>query len=162
MVKIENSIQIDASAAIVWEVTTDVERWPEWLPTFSEVTGVSGSEVRPGAIFRIRQPAQPIAEWTVTELVAGQRFVWKSSRRGLNLEASHEVVPDGEAAVSILKVRASGVLSILMWPLLRPAVALALGRENRGLKVRCESIAASAREQGGLFRQQESERLPRV
>ena len=35
--EVENTIHIEAPPAIVWAVTVDVERWPEWTPTVESV-----------------------------------------------------------------------------------------------------------------------------
>lgn len=140
---IENSIRISAPQSLVWEVTTDVERWPGWTPTVTSVVRVDEGPLRPGSIARIRQPLQSEAEWTVTELVPGESFTWESRRRGLIFKASHSVVADGSDSISRLRLETTGILATLLYPLLRPAAGRALSQENKGLKERCEELSGS-------------------
>ena len=133
---------IEARPEIVWAVTEDVERWPEWTPTVSSVERVDRGPFRLGSAARIKQPAQGAAEWTVVEFEHGVRFAWESRRRGLRMVGSHELTPHGTGTISVLGVEASGPVAVLMWPILWPATRLAIWRENRGLKARCEGIAA--------------------
>jgi uncharacterized protein YndB with AHSA1/START domain len=37
MTRLESAIDIRASRELVWEILVDVERWPEWTPTFLSV-----------------------------------------------------------------------------------------------------------------------------
>ena len=143
---VENRISIAAPAAIVWQVTEDVERWPAWTPTVTSVKRMTSGPFGPGSIARIKQPAQPESEWVVTEFTPGRSFSWETRRRGLRMVGSHEIVPTSDGSESILRVEASGLVGRILWPILRPAMAGAIKAENRGLKARCEQIAAATRE----------------
>ena len=135
---VENVLRIDAPPERVWRVTVDVERWPEWTPTVTRVRRLDPGEFRLGSIARIKQPMQPESEWRVTEFVQGSRFAWETRRRGLRMTGTHELEAEGAGTRSRLSVRADGPLTWLLWPLLRPAMAKAIAKENRGLKSRCE------------------------
>jgi Polyketide cyclase / dehydrase and lipid transport len=136
---VENSIHIDASAEAVWAVTVDVDRWPEWTPTVTALTRKDTAAFGLGSVARIKQPMQPMAEWTVTEFTAGQRFVWETRRLGLHMVGGHEMFPDGAGTRNVLHVKATGVFAVMLWPLLRLAIRHALSAENHGLKLRCEA-----------------------
>jgi len=138
MITITDSIQIDAPVEVVWRVTQDVERWPEWTPTVTSVRVVGGGELRLGSVALIKQPAQPESPWTVTELVPGRRFAWETRRTGLHLTAIHELTPADGGTRNVLTVKASGFLSVVLLLLVRLAMRRALAEENRGLKARCE------------------------
>lgn len=137
---IENTIKIRAPHSIVWDITTDVEQWPSWTPTVTSVHLVDEGPLKLGSAARIKQPGQPEAEWTVTEYEAGKSFVWESRRIGLKFRASHNIEEDEAFSISILKVEASGFLSVILWPLLKIAIGRSLKEENKGLKQRCEAL----------------------
>lgn len=140
---IDHEIHIAATPDAVWSVTTDVERWPMWTPTVTSVARIDHGPFRLGSVARIKQPAQRIAYWTVTEFVEGRRFVWETRRPGLRLKGAHELTPDGTGTTNRLRVEAQGPLAFLLGPLLRLAMRRALAAENRGLKARCERSLAS-------------------
>jgi uncharacterized protein YndB with AHSA1/START domain len=139
---VTHSVLIAAPQEIVWRVTEDVERWPEWTPSVSAVTRKDRDSLAPGSRVMIKQPGQPESEWVVTELVAGQRFSWETRRAGLHMVATHELIPAGEGTRNVLTVHTRGFLAMLLWPILRIAIPRALALENGGLKKRCEEVGA--------------------
>jgi uncharacterized membrane protein len=139
---VHDAIYIDAPPAVVWRVTVDVERWPEWTPTVTSVSRIGGP-LALGSVARIKQPAQPEAEWVVTEFEEGQRFAWETRRPGLHMIGRHEMHPESSGTRNVLHVHARGVVAVLLWPVLRFMMRRALADENGGLKKRCEEIARS-------------------
>ena len=139
--RVDDAIHKAAPPDVVWAVTEDVERWPEWTPTVTSVTRLENGPFGLGSVARIKQPGQPEAEWTVTEFGSGQRFSWETRRLGLHMTGTHELSPDGAGTKNVLRVEAKGVVAVLLWPLLRFAMRRALSAENRGLKARCEEIS---------------------
>ncbi len=136
---VEHAIHITVPPETVWAVTSDVERWPDWLATVTSVRRMDAEPFGVGSVARIKQPAQPEAEWTVTEFDPPRRFVWVSSRPGLRFEAIHEVTPSGDGTTNRLSIEATGALAVLLWPILWPALRWALRQENEGLKRTCEA-----------------------
>lgn len=137
---IEHSARIEAPPELVWRITVDLERWPTWTPT---VTGVERADVGPlgvGSRATVRQPAQPTSEWVVTRFEPERRFAWETRRAGLRMVGEHELIPDGDATLNVLRVRATGPLSILLRPLLGIAFRRALAQENDGLRTHCEGL----------------------
>jgi uncharacterized protein YndB with AHSA1/START domain len=69
-------IDVDAPAARVWELLTDVERWPEWGPSIQHAeldgprfeTGATGTV---GTVLGVRLPFE------VTAYEQGRRWSWK-------------------------------------------------------------------------------------
>ena len=136
---IEDTISIDAPTDDVWRVTADVDRWPEWAPTVTAVRRLDRGPFGLGSRTRIKQPGQPEATWTVTDVAAGERFTWETARPGLRMRATHELVPEGGGTRNTLRLEATGVLAPLLALVLQPLVRRALADENRGLKARCEA-----------------------
>jgi hypothetical protein len=137
--RVSDTVRIDARADVVWAVTVDVERWPEWLPTVTSVTRLDDGPLQRGSVARLEQPMQPPGLWVVTAFEANRIFAWESRRRGLRFVATHVLLPDGSATMNTLTVEASGVLAVLLWPLLRAALRRAVTAENRAFKQRCEA-----------------------
>ena len=141
--RVEHAIDIDAPSEVVWRVTADVERWPEWTPTVTAVHRLDSEPFGRGSVARIKQPAQPAADWLVTAFDSGRMFTWESRRRGLRFVGTHEVSPRGGGTRNLLRVEAEGILAFLLWPVLKPAMQRALAAENRGLKQEAERVAGS-------------------
>lgn len=139
--KVDDTIHIEASPEIVWRVTRDVARWPEWTPTVSAVTRVDQGPFGLASVVRIKQPMQPEAQWVVTVFDEDRCFAWETRRPGLRITATHELVPDDTGTTNILRVETEGMVATLLRPLLGMALPRALAQENHGLKARCESIA---------------------
>lgn len=135
---LEETIHIDAPPDVVWAVTEDMERWPEWTRTVTAARRLDDGPFGIGSRVRIKQPAQAESDWTVTEYVSGAGFTWESRRRGLRMAASHRIWKDESGTFNTLRIEASGVVAVLFWPLFRIAIRRALQAENRGLKARCE------------------------
>lgn len=141
---IEDTIHIEAPADVVWAVTADVEHWPEWTPTVVTVQRLDEGPFGLGSMTRLKQPGQPESEWTVTEYIPGERFTWETQRRGMRMAASHRMRTVEGGTSNTLRIEASGLIPIVLWPLLRVAIRRALQQENRGLKGRCEARARPA------------------
>lgn len=143
MLILEDTIYIAAPRSAVWDVTIDIERWPEWLPTMTAVERLDAGPFGPGSRARIKQPAQPWSVWEVTAFEDGASFTWESRRTGLWFKGTHALSDDGDGTHSVLRIEAGGWLAVLMGPLLRPAVGKALREESACLKRRCETQAAT-------------------
>ena len=136
----ENTTLIDAPPPAVWRETVDIARWPEWAPTVTGARRLDGGPFRLGSRAAVRQPAQPEATWTVTELVPGERFSWETARPGLRMRATHALAPDGDGTRNTLRLEATGALATVFGFALRPLIRRALADENRGLKTWCENL----------------------
>lgn len=141
-VKIENSIDIEASVDVVWSVTVNIEQWPEWVPSVTAARRLDNGPFRLGSVARLKQQAQPESDWTVIKYVAEKTFTWETQRPGLRMAATHLLQEKGSDTLNTLRVEVSGFLAIMFWPVLRFAVRSALLKENRGLKRRCESAGS--------------------
>lgn len=137
--KIESSIHIDAPLEVVWAVTEDIERWPEWTPTVESVERVGQRPFGLGSEVLIKQPAQPESVWSVIDYVPRERFSWETRRTGLRMIGTHELTRAGSGTTNRLQLEVSGFVGILLWSILYPATRWALAQENQALKRRCET-----------------------
>lgn len=136
---IAHEIRIAAPAERVWAATVVVTRWPEWASTVSSVRQVDGEGMRIGSRFLVKQPMQQAAIWEVTELNAGRSFSWRSVRRFLTWDASHEITETSRDGTSVtLGLCLSGKIAGVVTPLLRPVLSMALQKECADLKALCE------------------------
>ncbi|GAB1820572.1 SRPBCC family protein [Herbidospora sp. RD11066] len=134
----ESAVLIDAPPSRVWEIFSDVARWPEWMPTIEALDLLDPGPLRVGARARIRQPRLPVAVWRVTELADGHRFTWASGAFGLRTEGIHvvEATPGGTRALSVIDQTGflAPMADLLMGRLTRRYLAL----EGESLKARSE------------------------
>ncbi|WP_214110431.1 SRPBCC family protein [Acrocarpospora catenulata] len=136
--RFESAITIDASPQRVWEVFSDVERWPEWAETFESVELTEPGPLKVGSRAKIKQPKLPASVWEVTELVDGEYFVWVSRSPGMRVTGGHrvEVTPDGTVARSTIDQE--GLFSPLLSRLTGKLTSRYLTLEAQGLKARIE------------------------
>ena len=131
---------VAAPAQLLFEVYTDVERWPEWTASVTSVERLDQGPLRVGSRVRIEQPRLPSAMWEVTEVVAGESFTWIARGPGIITTASHVVTPrDGVGPTTVTaSLQQAGPLGQLLGFLTKWLTNRYLQTEVRGLKARCE------------------------
>lgn len=137
---LENVVLIDASQSVVWSVTIDIARWPQWMPTVTTVKRLDAGHLDYGSAALIKQPGLPEAKWVVTAIIPGERFTWETQVLGIRMIATHELATKGTRTQSILRVEMSGIVAQLLWPHIYFAARRSLQRENASLKKRCEAL----------------------
>ena len=140
----EDGIDIAAPADVVWRIYADVERWPEWTESVTEVD-LGGEALAVGASARIRQPKLPRATWVVTELTPGRSWSWEARSPGAVSVGHHRVTPtaDGTSRAE-LSIDQSGPLGGLVGRLVAGLTRRYLRMEAEGLKAASEAAAASS------------------
>lgn len=135
----ETSTTINATPDEVWAVLRDVERWPDWTPTMTNVR-IHDGELREGAVVRIQQPKLPVAEWTVNDLKPGQGFSWISKATGMTTVGDHRIAPaaGGDAVTVTLSLRQSGPLAPIVALFMARLVRRYVDTEAQGLRQHCE------------------------
>jgi len=137
--RFEDSIAIAAPPATVWEVYSDVERWPEWTDSVTSVELLDPGPLRVGSRARIRQPRLPVAEWTVTEIDEGRSFTWVARGPGIRSTGTHLVEPDADGARATAILEQGGPLGPVLGFLTRSLTRRYLAMEAAGLKARTEA-----------------------
>lgn len=135
----ECGIDIDAPAAVVWDVFSDVERWPEWTASVTRLTALDGPGLAVGKRFEIKQPRMPKLVWEVTEVDPGVAWTWVQRSPGGLALASHDItpLPDGRARVHQL-IDQRGPVGAFVGLLMRRTTRRYLDLEAAGLKARSE------------------------
>ncbi len=134
------TIDIAAPAQLVYEVYTDVERWPEWAASVTSVERLDQGPLRVGSRARIKQPRLPTTVWEVTEVVTGRSFTWIAGGPGIITTASHVVTPaeaDGSSRVTA-SLQQTGPLGQVLGFLTKRLTNRYMQIEVQGLKTRCE------------------------
>ncbi|MEO7745817.1 MAG: SRPBCC family protein [Actinomycetota bacterium] len=126
-------VTVAAPAGHLWSALVDVESWPRWTESMTDVRVAGGGPLVVGSTVAIRQPGLRAATWTVTELEPGHAFTWCSATPGLRTVAVHAVEATPEGSSLTLTVRQSGALSPLVAALLGAKVRRFMALEARGL-----------------------------
>ena len=136
------SIDVDADAARVWAVITDVERWPDWTDSVTSLHLLDPAPLRVGSRALIEQPRLPRTEWTVTSIDEGHQrreFVWEAKGLGRRTTATHGVEPLGPGrSRATLSIGQEGWLGSLAGRAYRRLTDRYLAMEAAGLKARSE------------------------
>ena len=140
--RFEHSTEIAASAATVWRLTTDVERWPALFPTVTSVQRETPGELAIGSTAMIKQPGQRATRWTVTAIEPDRRFEWEASVYGVRTVARHLIEPTATGATNTLVLELSGRGAGLMGRLVGRKLRKVLGAENDGFRRAAELALA--------------------
>jgi uncharacterized membrane protein len=92
MTEFHRTVEIQAPVDRVWAVMRDIERWPEWTSTVSNIRRLDPGPLRVGSSALIRQPKLPPAKWKITDLDEARRsFTWVTRSPGVRVTARHWV-----------------------------------------------------------------------
>ena len=135
----EDSIEIDAPPQLVWDVFSDVERWPEWTASVTSLVGRDGPDLAVGKRFAIKQPGMQKLVWRVTEIDPGSSWTWVQRFPGVLVTARHDVIakPGGRTLVR-QQLDQRGVLGALVGRLMVKKAKRFLELEAQGLKACAE------------------------
>jgi len=126
----EHSTVISAPPPVVWRLTTDVERWPSFMPTVQAVTLLEPGPLRVGSSARVKQPGQSAAVWTVSTISPETEFTWETRRMGLRMIGRHLLAPDGDGTRNTLSIEVTGRGAGIFAAFFGGMIAKVLQREN--------------------------------
>lgn len=142
----ECDVEIEAPAALVWEVFTDVERWPDWTASVTRIVAMDGPGIARGKRFQIKQPRMPRLAWEVTEVVEGQSWTWVQRSPGGVTTARHIVTPVADGRTQVRQeLDQGGPIGGLIGRLMQGTTRRYLDMEAQGLKARSEQRRHSHR-----------------
>jgi hypothetical protein len=141
------TIDIDAPAAVVWSVMSDIERWPEWTASVTAVRRWDPHRpLQVGSRAVVRQPKLPPALWTVISIAKGRQFVWMAGMPGWWSIGLHSVAPLDDSprrSRATLSLKTTGLIGRLLGPLIRGLTERYVTMEANGLKRESEARARS-------------------
>jgi uncharacterized membrane protein len=134
---VQSSIEIEAPAAAVWDVYTDVERWAEWTASIERIVALDGPGIEVGKRFEIKQPRLPKVVWQVTAVEPGVGWTWRQRSPGATSIADHRVV-DGGAGSTVVhqRIEQRGPVGAVIGRLMRRTTERYLNLEGQGLRAR--------------------------
>jgi uncharacterized membrane protein len=140
----KDSIGIAAPPQLVWDVFSDVERWPEWTASVTSLTGLDGPALAVGRRFAIKQPGMQKLVWQVTGIEPGSSWTWVQRSPGVRVTARHYVTaqPGGHTLVR-QELDQGGFLGALVGRLMVKKTRRFLELEARGLKARSEQLSGA-------------------
>ncbi len=139
----DSAIDIDASAPLVWDVFSDVERWPDWTASVTSLKALDGPGLAVGKRFEIKQPRLPKLVWEVTALDEGRSWTWEQRSPGGRTVAVHEVhSAEGQTKVR-QRLDQQGPVGSLVARMMRNTTKRYLELEAQGLKARSEQLRGS-------------------
>jgi uncharacterized membrane protein len=136
-----SSIEIDAPASLVWDVFSDVERWPEWTESVTRLVPIDGPGIAVGKRFEIRQPRMPKLVWQVIAVNPGTSWSWMQRSPGGSTIARHDVIAETDARTLVRQeLEQRGPIGSLVGLLMRRMTKRYLELEAQGLKAQSERI----------------------
>ena len=135
-----NIIHIDAPIERVWQILSDLERWPLWTPTVLSVRRLDDQTQPVGRRYRLHQPRLGRADWIVTDWIRQIGFVWVCKRPGILLVAEHKLRPEGNGCAVQLLLKVSGLLAPLVVRYAASIINEYLRLEAAGLQRRSEHV----------------------
>lgn len=137
--RFETHVEIVASAAVVWDIMKNVEAWPNWTPTVTNVTALDGSELVVDRRYEVSQPGLAKATFVVTECVEGTSFTWQSKSGGIVSSAEHSISTDDNLHCSVrLSFEMSGMGASLVWAIAKKKIESFVQTEAESLKSAAE------------------------
>lgn len=136
----ETSLTTTADPARLWAVVSDVEKWPEWIEVYEDVSRAGSGDLGLGDTVHVKQKGLAAGDWTVTELEEGRVFAWESRQPGVRIVGRHVVSagPGGGGRLT-LGLEMSGWASVLVGAL--------LGRRSRAyVDLECARLTSVAAE----------------
>ena len=115
--RFEKSIDIDAPQQRVWDLLSDIERWPQRIATVETVELLTPAPLTKGSRLRLKQPKLPEGTWDITIWDAPTYFEWTQKTSGTTSVAGHRVEALGDG-------RSRLTLTLDMRGLLIPIIAL--------------------------------------
>lgn len=139
-----DAITIAAPLERVWEVYSDVERWPTWTASVTSLELLDRDELAVGARARIKQPRFPTLVWTVTALDPGSSWTWVARAPGAVTTASHTLrrIDDGTTHVE-QSITQAGIVGAVVGRLSRRLTVRYLAMEAAGLAQHAERRVTS-------------------
>jgi uncharacterized membrane protein len=139
MGSVQVAIDISAPAERVWQAVVDVESWPRWTPSITDVKRLDTGPLYVGGRARVRQPGLPALVWEVTELDQGSAFTWVTRLPGVVATARHDIGETADRSRLTLTLTWSGPLAGVVGALNAKRARKSLTQEANGHKAASEA-----------------------
>lgn len=147
--RITHMTEIPAPIDLVWQIYTDVERWPQWMESMDHVDlaasggAIEGEPLQLGSQVWISQPRLPSALWEVTELTPGRSWTWRSRSIGATSSATHELTAAGDGVTRVdTSLQIAGPVGALVGLAIRRLAQRYMAMEADGLHAACAAATS--------------------
>jgi hypothetical protein len=135
MTVMRTTFPVAASAATVWGILVDFERWPEWNPSVPSISG--DARVGSTLALTLAMPRRPSAKVkaTITELDPERRFSWHGTVGGDRFFAGtreFEIDPQSDGTVQVTHVE---TVTGLFYPVFRAIMGSAIQEHHDNLNL---------------------------
>jgi uncharacterized membrane protein len=138
--RLTHSVDIPAPIDIVWQVYTDVERWPQWMESMDHVDVMDGRAMTLGSEVWISQPRLPNATWEVTEFTPGRSWTWVSRSPGARSTATHVLHPIDDTTTRVeMTLDMSGGIGAVAGRMIAKRALRYMTMEGDGLRAACDA-----------------------
>jgi uncharacterized membrane protein len=144
MASVRVAIDISAPPARVWQAVVDVEAWPRWTRSMTEVKRLDTGPLHVGSRARVKQPGLPVLAWEVTELAEGSAFAWVTRIPGVATTGRHDISETADGSRLTLTVEWSGPLAGVVGALNANRARQSLTQEADGHKAASETSTYTA------------------
>ena len=138
------TIDIAAAPERAWQVIVDIESWPQWTKSVTDVKRLDSGPLQVGSRARLRQPGLPPLTWELTELQQGTQFTWVCRLPGVTAIARHEIIASETGSRLELTTTWTGPFAGLVAALNRTRTHRLLATEANGAKARSERALPAA------------------
>jgi hypothetical protein len=139
--QIEHRIAVAASPEVIFEIYADVENWPTWDPDTKRANIDGPFQV--GSRGRLTPTKGNTVPMVLTQVVPAKCFTVESRIPLFRMVFEHELVPVPGATEVVHRVTFSGLLSIVLGPMLAKQLNSGLLVTLRNLKTLAEARSAA-------------------
>ena len=140
-VHIERTIDINAPIQSIWDITLDIERWPEWTASMKSIRKRQSGPISIGSVAQVEPNGGVASDWTVSELQAPNLFAWETRVRGVRVVGRHRMQETPGGTRMTLELDYSGLLARLFNFQIRRTFVHNLEVESQGMKKFAEGLA---------------------
>ncbi len=134
MKKFVHFVTIYAPRARIWDMLSNLQRWPDLMESIEAVQRSDTAAMGVGSRVRIKQPKLPATQWTITSWKPGKSFTWESTSFGLRVIARHRIVEAPSACKLELDLQLDGWLAPVVGALVGRVIRRYMAMEAAGLK----------------------------
>ena len=140
-------VTIAATPAGVWRVLTDLEAWPSWSPSITDVKAeapssedLAGDALGGQSAYRVEQPPLPHGLWTITDWQPELSFTWQTRGASSLLRATFTLTAHGPTTNVTHDLRWSGPMAWMARATYGPVSLRYADQHLTALARRCETV----------------------
>jgi hypothetical protein len=138
-----------AEPKTVFAVLCDVERWPNWTPTMTQVRRLESGTFGLGSRAEVQQPKLKPSVWAVSEFVPDRNFTWATGAPGVRMTAAHELETTASGCRVTLSMDVEGWLGFMVLLRYGRLIKEYVTTEAKSLKSHSEALTRGQKQAPG-------------